>query len=123
MKTLLAVLTVAIGLCVCGVAAAQQDLRSPDRVTPAPASTQDLRSPDQVAPTPVATQDLRAPDRVVGASAVVPAADVVEAAVAPSDGGIGTLWIVLMSVSGALVLAGAAWCATRLVRRRSHALT
>ena len=60
---------------------------------------------------------------VIATGSAQQAADVVEAAVAPSDGGIGTMWIVLMSVSGALVLAGVAYCATRLVRRRSHALT
>jgi hypothetical protein len=53
----------------------------------------------------------------------VPASDVASATVSTSNGNLSTLWIVLISVGGAVALSGSAFAATRLVRRRGHALT
>ena len=56
MKSSPVMLTAALVLCLSGsalvqVAAASQDLRPPDNVTPTTPASQDLRSPDSVTPT------------------------------------------------------------------------
>jgi hypothetical protein len=139
MKYLTALLAVTAALCVSAVAVTaasaevpapaadspgQQDLRSPDRVSPAVAPRQDLRSPDRItAATP--RQDLRAPDRTTYAGSLAPESVVVSGStaastdVAPtSEGGLSALWIVLISVGGALTLAGLAYATTRV--RHAH---
>lgn len=139
MKSLTALLAVVTALCLSQVALAaplaadeptppanppaQQDLRSPDLVSPAAAPIQDLRSPDRTT-SAASRQDLRAPDRTTSEGSLAPASVVVtDAAVASTDaistsgGGLSALWIVLISVGGALTLAGVAYT----TRRVAHA--
>ena len=106
MKSSPVMLTAALVLCLSGsglvqVAAASQDLRPPDNVTPTTPASQDLRSPDSVTPTE---------------STVAPAVASSEVTL-PADGGLSTFLIVLISFGGAVALAGAAYGARRL----SHA--
>ena len=117
-----------------------QDVRSPDNVPPAavPATFQDLRAPDNVRPAaPVAPRtflDVRAPDNVTATAPAAPATflDVrspdsvapMEPGSAPAagssdvplpaDGGLSALLIVLISLGGALALAGVAYVTMRL---------
>jgi hypothetical protein len=87
MKSSPVMLTAALVLCLSGnalvqVAAASQDLRAPDNVTPTTPASQDLRSPDSVTPTAPAapaSHDLRSPD------SVTPTQNTVAAAAASSD--------------------------------------
>jgi hypothetical protein len=126
MKLLTTLLAISLGLLVCSTAAADpQDLRNPDQVAPMPMLHQDLRNPDRIAPMPVPHQDLRNPDRIATA---VPA-ELQDAATAASraatasmpadatpasDGGLSTLLIVLISIGGAVALAGAGYATVRL---------
>ena len=140
MKSLAALLAVATSLCLSeaalaapavdnGLAApatspAQQDLRSPDQVSPAAAPLQDLRAPDRTTAA-AARQDLRAPDRTTSAGSLAPESVVVPvSAVASTDtistsgGGLSALWIALISAGGALALAGVAYTTRRV--RHAH---
>ncbi|HET9270418.1 MAG TPA: hypothetical protein VFO31_19715 [Vicinamibacterales bacterium] len=96
MKVYIAILATALTLGVCGTAVAQQDLRGPDQVSPARVVAQDLRGPDQVSPARVA--------------------------VSTPEGGLSTLWIVLISLGGALTLAGIAYTGTHFVRQHGAAV-
>src|SRR5215213_8768518 len=119
MKSLTALLAVAATLCLANAAlaapavdsglaapanpATQQDLRSPDLVSPAAAQLQNLRSPDRTT-SAVARQDLRAPDRTTSGASLAPESVVVAdsagastAAISSSGGGLSALWIVLIS--------------------------
>jgi hypothetical protein len=126
MKSFTALVAVALVLCLSLVASssAQQDLRSPDQVAPTTAAQQDLRSPDQVAPVSAALQDLRSPDQIVPGTPAspLPAAASTDA-IPASDGGISTLWIVLISIGGAMTLAAAAYTTTRVARAHRHSAT
>ena len=106
MKSSPVMLTAALVLCLSGsalvqVAAASQDLRPPDNVTPTTPASQDLRSPDSVTPT----------QNTVAAAAA--SSDVT----LPADGSLGMFLIALISFGGAVALAGAAYG----LRRLSHA--
>jgi hypothetical protein len=116
-KRLGAVAVLAVSLAVPATAAAQQDLRNPDRQFPsAPSIAQDLRNPDQQAPAtpPAVTQDLRNADRrapVTVEPIAVPAVTTIES---PADGfdwgdaGIGAAGgIAVLAMLAGLVLAGA----------------
>jgi hypothetical protein len=86
----------------------QQDLRAPDLVSPAAASLQDLRAPDQaIAAGPLASESVVVPDPAVASAST----DVSST----SGGGLGTLWIVLISLGGAVALAAAAYTTKRVV--------
>ena len=132
MKSLTALLAVAATLCLANAAlaapavdralanpATQQDLRSPDQVAPAGAPLQDLRSPDQVAPAGAPLQDLRSPDQV--APAVADSAEASTAAISSSGGGLSALWIVLISVGGAMALTAVAYTTIRVIHAHGHA--
>lgn len=137
MKSLTALLAVAAALCLSEAASAapavdsglavpanptsQQDLRSPDLVSPATAPSQDLRSPDRTT-SAAPLQDLRAPDRTMSAGSLAPESVVApDSAMASADalstsgGGLSALWIVLISVGGALALASVAYTMMRVV--------
>jgi hypothetical protein len=86
---------------------AQQDLRSPDRVAPVGAPLQDLRSPDRTAPA------VSAPESPLAS------AD----AISTSDGGLSTLWIVLISISGATALAAAGYTTMRVVHAHGRTVS
>jgi hypothetical protein len=112
MKAFTAILAIVLGLCVCSSAAAAatyQDLRNPDQVAPPRGHVQDLRSPDRVAPVAV---DVTAPT-----TAPAPASTDANAA----GGGLGTLWIVLISVVGAVLLAAGGYATTRVAHAHRHA--
>jgi hypothetical protein len=146
MKSLTVMLTAALVLCLSGSALAQdlatfQDVRSPDNVTPAaPATFQDVRSPDNVTPAapvaPATFRDVRSPDNVTPAApvarvsfldmrspdSVTPMEPGSASAAAssdvtlPADGGLSALLIVLISLAGAMVLAGVAYATMRVAR-------
>jgi hypothetical protein len=106
---------------------ALQDLRSPDLVSPAAAPPQDLRSPDRIT-SAAPRQDLRSPDRITSVGSLAPESVVaVDSAVASNDaistsgGGLSALWIVLISVGGALALAGVAYTTVRVMHAHGHA--
>ena len=93
MKLFTTILAISLGLWICSTAAAQsQDLRNPDQAAPPPVYKQDLRNPDQVAPATVPWSD-PIPDSGVGLS---------------------TLLVVLLSVGGAVALAGAGYATLRV---------
>ena len=125
MKSSPVMLTAALVLCLSGsalvqVAAASQDLRPPDNVTPSAPASQDLRSPDSVTPTAPAapaSQDLRSPDSVTPTESTVAPAVASSEVTLPADGGLSTFLIVLISFGGAVALGGVAYGASRL----SHA--
>jgi hypothetical protein len=125
MKSSPVMLTAALVLCLSGnalvqVAAASQDLRPPDNVTPTTPASQDLRSPDSVTPTAPAapaSHDLRSPDSVTPTQNTVAAAAASSDVTLPADGGLGMFLIALISFGGAVALAGAAYG----LRRLSHA--
>jgi hypothetical protein len=111
-------------------APASQDLRSPDsatRVTPTPyraPAAQDLRSPDTatpVAPRATAVQDLRSPDAVTPVEPAPASAATSSDVTLPVDGGLSGFMIVLISLGGAVALAGAAYTSMRLAHHRSPA--
>ena len=108
-----------------GVTSAQQDLRSPDRIM-SPDSRQDLRSPDRTM-SAVPRQDLRGPDRHMVARQLAPESVVVvpdptvASARVSSGGGLSAPWIVLISLGGALALAGVTYTAMRAVHRHGPA--
>jgi hypothetical protein len=108
-------------------APAAQDLRSPDTATPAvsgPARGQGLRSPDTVtpvAPRATAVQDLRSPDAVTPVEPAPASAATSSDVTLPVDGGLSGFMIVLISLGGAVALAGAAYTSMRLAHHRSPA--
>jgi hypothetical protein len=86
----------------------QQDLRAPDLVSPAAAPLQDMRAPDQaVSAGSLAPESVVVPDPAVASAST----DVS----ATSGGGLGTLWIVLISLGGAVALSGVAYTTKRVV--------
>jgi hypothetical protein len=126
MKSFTALLAVALVLCLSMVASssAQQDLRSPDQLAPATAAQQDLRSPDRVTPSSAVLQDLRSPDQIVAGASASPQPAAASTDVIPaSDGGISTMWIVLICIGGAVTLAAAAYTTTRVARAYRHSAT
>jgi hypothetical protein len=126
MKSFTALLAVALLLCLSLVASssAQQDLRSPDQIGPTTAAQQDLRSPDQVTTTSAALQDLRSPDQIVPSAPAAPQPAAASTDALPtSDGGISTLWIVLICIGGALTLAAAGYTTTRVAHAHRHSAT
>jgi hypothetical protein len=122
MKSFTALLAVALMLC-----ASQVALARPADSGPAPAASssaqKDLRSPDQVAPSGAPLQDLRSPDQV-GLAVPVPESPVAtaDAISTPADGGLTALWIVLISIGGAVALAAAGYTAMRVVHSHGGAV-
>jgi hypothetical protein len=133
MKLYTAVLAVALAFGLCQVAAADgpatvvQDARSPDLVAPAAAASQnpqtpasqDLRTPDQVTPAGV-SQDFRAPDQSTSAPSVLASPVAATDAIATSDGGLSTLWIVLICLGGAAALVAAGYTTMRVAHAHSR---
>jgi hypothetical protein len=143
MKSLTAILAVAAALCLSQAALAapaldrglsvaapagspaQQDLRAPDRIAPAPAPLQNLRSPDRTTTT-APRQDLRNADSIAPGGSLAPESVVApDTAVASTDalstsgGGLSTLWIVLISL-GTLTLAGLTYTTLRFRHAHAH---
>ena len=126
-KLYTASLAVALAFGLCQVAAADepaavvQDARSPDLVAPAvaasqnpqPPASQDLRTPDQIAPAGV-SQDFRAPDQSTSAPSVLASPVAATDAIASADGGLSTLWIVLICLAGVAALAAAGYTTMRV---------
>jgi glucose/arabinose dehydrogenase len=103
MRAFTALLAVALVLCLSLVASSS--------------AQQDLRAPDQIAPATAAQQDLRAPDQIVAVASTSPQPAAASTEVTPaSDGGISTIWIVLICIGGAMTLAAAAYTTTRAAR-------
>ena len=120
MRSLVPVLATTLGLMVTAPAAVAQpaDQGAPSSAV-ATVATQDLRAPDRTTPASsaaagaaVVTQDLRAPDRTAPALALAPAST--------SDGGLSTALILLLAVGGAVVLAATAVVGTRWAQAHGH---
>jgi hypothetical protein len=120
--------TIALALSLCGTALTQTAAAMPERISDAVSQQQSGPMPERISDGLSQQQSGPLPERISDAPTAAVSADsdpvvAPAAAVAPnvsSDDGLGALVIVLISVGGAMALAGVAYAARR-VMRHGHA--
>ena len=124
MKFLTAPLAFALAVALSGTALAMPDISPPPPETTASVQQVNLSAPDQQT-TSIAKPLLKGPDQRTGPTADLQpqpvAAQAPSVPAVPSDGGLSTFLIVLISVGGALALCGIAYTRNRVVHRHGHA--